>query len=451
MEFKQIFALAIFLFMFVAIVWGKVHRFIPALLAALVVIFGLFLGVMHSPATALGALNLEQLGKLGFWLPPGGGMPENAGGVNWQTIIFIAGMMIMVAGLERAGVFRWLCLWVARLAKYKPVTILVAFTLLAGVMAMFVDSITVLLFLAMVTIELSRLLKFDPVPLIIAEIFAANVGGAATMCGDPPNIIIGTSLGFSFTDFLANTGPIAFLALIAATLYFFLVFRKQLEVREHIDTSRCPLPAYAIWNRHYFAGSCIIFLSVIGLLITHAQTGFSVALIGVVAAGLTLIAARGAAIEIIKKLDWKTLVFFIGLFIVVTGLEMTGLLDVLARFIGTVSGGSDGFILVVILWFSAFASALVDNIPFAATMVPVIRALSIAQGVSLGTLSWALALGTDIGGNGTPIGASANVVGISIAEKEGHPVRWGRFLKIALPAMLFTIALCSVYLLLRYM
>jgi Na+/H+ antiporter NhaD/arsenite permease-like protein len=432
-------------------VWGKVHRFIPAVIAAGTVLLVLFIGIMHSPHSALEALNLGQLTHLKFWMP-GHEQAEASAGVNWQTIIFITGMMIMVEGMAKAGLFRWLCLVVARAVKYRVVPILVAFTLLAGFLAMFVDSITVLLFLAAVTIELSRLLKFDPVPLIISEIFAANVGGAASMCGDPPNIIIGTAFGFTFTDFLANTGPIALIALVAATLFFYLVFRKQLAKSDgQADAAAsCPQPGEAISNMRYFIVSAVIFLVTVSLLVSHAATGMSVGLIGAIAAVLTLAVSGRNWREILSKVDWKTLAFFIGLFIVVSGLETTGVLEMLAGLIGSISGGSTVFVIVVILWFSALASALVDNIPFAATMVPVVRDLAAMQGIDLATLSWALALGTDIGGNGTPIGASANVVGTAIAEKEGHPVSWGRFMKYAVPATVFVVGLCMLYLLVRY-
>jgi Na+/H+ antiporter NhaD/arsenite permease-like protein len=193
-----------------------------------------------------------------------------------------------------------------------------------------------------------------------------------------------------------------------------------------------------------------VFIFVIVLLVTHARTGLSVAFIGVIAAMLTLCTHRSASRSLIKGMDWKTLLFFIGLFIVVGGMEETGVLAMLAQFIGNISGGNPILAITLILWFSAFASALVDNIPFSATMVPVIRDLAMSQGMSLQTLSWSLALGTDIGGNGTPIGASANVVGTAIAEKEGYPISWVRFMKYALPAMILAVGLCNLYLLLRY-
>jgi Na+/H+ antiporter NhaD/arsenite permease-like protein len=395
-------------------------------------------------------LNLEQIGHLKFWIP--GEQHIESRGINWQTIIFIGGMMVMVEGMAEVGFFRWLCLYAARMVKCKVVPLLMIFMLLSGFLAMFIDSITVLLFLAAVTIELARMLKFNPVPLIIAEIFAANCGGAATMCGDPPNIIIGTALGYTFADFATNTGPIAWGGMLITLGFFYLAFRKILTQPDDPETLMrlCPVPSTAITDPRLFKISTGIFLFVVILLITHAETGISVALIGCVAAALTLFTSFRGALQLLKRVDWRTLLFFIGLFVCVGGLEETGVLEMLAEYIGEISGGNIMVVIPIILWVSAFASAIVDNIPFAATMVPVIANLSQVHGLSLPTLSWTLALGTDIGGNATPIGASANVVGTAIAEREGYPISWGTFMKYALPAMIIVVALCHLYLIVRY-
>src|SRR3990170_6843121 len=207
MTLSQSLAAAIFLVMFIAIIVGKVHRYIPALIGAALTIVIVFLLAEKSAGMAYNVLNLEQLGQYKFWIP--GHEPLESHGVNWQTIIFIGGMMAMVEGLGETGFFRWLCLYVAKIVNYRAVPILIAFMLLSGFLSMFIDSITVMLFLTTVTIELARLLKFDPVPMIVAEIFAANTGGAATMSGDPPNIIIGTAMNLNFIDFAVNTGLIA--------------------------------------------------------------------------------------------------------------------------------------------------------------------------------------------------------------------------------------------------
>jgi len=447
---SQVLAIAIFAAMFIAIVTGKVRRFIPALVGAACTLIIVFLVVMRDPGAVLAVLNLGQLGQLSFWIPQHEAVESH--GVNWQTIIFIGGMMTMVEGLGAVGFFRWLCLHLAKLVHYQVVPILISFMLLSGFLAMFIDSITVLLFLAMVTVELAHLLKFDPVPIIIAEIFASNCGGAATMCGDPPNIIIGTSFGYTFTDFATNTGPIAWAGMILTLVFFYFAFRKSLRRQDDSAASAetFPEPRDAIINPRLFKVNAGIFILVVVLLVTHAQTGLSVAIIGCIAALLTVIAAGRGALHVVKGVDWRTLLFFLGLFICVGGLEQTGVLEMLAAYIGRVSGGDIILVIPLILWISAVASAIVDNIPFAATMVPVIANLSQSAGLDLRTLSWTLALGTDIGGNATPIGASANVVGTAVAEREGYPISWGRFLKYALPGMIVVVALCHLLLVVRY-
>lgn len=447
----QILAIAIFVVMFMAIIVGKVHRFIPALIGAALTLGIVFLVVMKSPGSIVNVLNLGQLGQLRFWIP--GQEHIESYGINWQTIVFIGGMMTMVEGLGEVGFFRWICLLLAKMVNYKVTPILIAFMLLSGFLSMFIDSITVLLFLASVTIELSRLLKFDPVPVIIAEIFAANTGGSATMSGDPPNIIIGTAMGYTFTDFAVNTGLIAWIGMLFTLGFFYFCFRKTLTSSQgdsNTSLIRYPEPGEAITNPRLFRINAAIFIAVVVLIVTHAETGLSMALIGCIAAFLALLASGKWALHIIKRVDWRTLLFFIGLFICVGGLEETGVLTMIAQGIKDISGGSLILVIPLILWVSAFASAIVDNIPFAATMVPVIVNLSRTAGLDLHPMAWTLALGTDIGGNATPIGASANVVGTAIAEREGYPISWGRFCKYAFPAMIMVVALCWLYLVVRY-
>jgi len=440
LELSQILAIVIFALMFAVVISGKIHRFIPALIGGGLVIVVIFLIIMRDPEAALRVINLGQIIQPHFWFAGHGS--EATHGINWQTIIFIAGMMVMVEGMAHAGFFNWLCLYVAKLAGYKAMPIMIAFILLSGFLAMFIDSITVLLFMTAVIIELARLIKFDPVPVIITTIFAANVGGSATMSGDPPNIIIGTAFGYTFTDFIENTGLIAWAGMALSLVFFVIVFRKALGKTGTDPDFKPPKPADAIKNKLSFFTHSAVFIVVVILLVTHAQTGLSVALIGVIAALLTVAFSWNVLGIILKRIDWRTLLFFIGLFVCVGGLEETGVLKSLAELIGDISGGSLFLVITIILWVSAYASAVVDNIPFAATMVPVIANLSQVSGFPLPSLAWTLALGTDIGGNATPIGASANVVGTAIAEREGYKISWGRYLKYSLPAMMLVVALC---------
>lgn len=444
---SQILAVTIFVLMFALMISEKLERHIVTSLCAAAMLVFVFGFCMHSFSVMMQTLNLKSIFTASFW-HTAGQAEESTGGINWATIIFIAGMMVMVEGMAKAGFFRWLCITIAKLVHYKTTAIFITFMIMSAVLSMFIDSITVILFLAAVTVELAQLLKFDPIPMILSEVFCANLGGSATMCGDPPNIIIGTSLGYSFGDFLSNTGVIAGISLIVVVLYFYLIFRKSLMQTAQSGENSYPNPKEMITDKKSFVLSCVIFVIAVILLITHSSTGLTVAFIGLFIAILTLLTAGKSAISILKKVDYKTLLFFIGLFVVVGGLEQTGVLELLADVIGKVCGGNIYLMVAVIVWISGVASAFVDNIPFAATMLPIIKALAVSQGADLSVLAWSLSMGTDIGGSATPIGASANVVGISVAAKEGYPVGWGRYCKAMVPATLIvlTISMTAIWL-----
>lgn len=436
----QSLAVMIFVLMFGLIISEKLERHIVTLFCAAATLVLVFGACMHSFSAVMQTLNLKSIFTLSFW-HTSGQAEESSCGINWATIIFIAGMMIMVEGMAKAGFFRWLCITIANLVHYKATAIFITFMIMSAVLSMFIDSITVILFLAAVTVELAQLLKFDPIPMILSEVFCANLGGSATMCGDPPNIIIGTSLGYTFGDFLSNTGVIAGISLIVIIAYFYLIFRKSLVQTTQVQQGTYPSPKEMITDKKSFVLSCIIFTLAVVLLITHGTTGLTVAFIGLLIAVLTLLAAGRSAVSLLKKVDYKTLLFFIGLFVVVGGLEQTKVLELLAGVIGKACGGNVYLMVAIIVWISGIASAFVDNIPFAATMIPVIKSLAAAQGADLSVLAWSLSMGTDVGGSATPIGASANVVGISVAAKEGYPVGWGRYCKSMAPATLIVLAI----------
>ena len=447
----QIFAVVIFITMFVFIVTEIVERHIVSLISALLTMIFVFGIGMQSMEAIWETLNISSIFSPGFWYA-GAASHGSAAGINWETIVFIFGMMVMVEGMAHVGFFRWLCMRIAKMVKYKILPIFFTFMILSFVLAMFIDSITVILFLAAVTIELAVLLKFNPVPMILAEIFCANLGGSATMCGDPPNIIIGTSLGYTFMDFVTNTGVMAFASLGCVLVYFYLVFKKDLESKaENMDYSNLPTPESAITDKNGFIISTVIFLVTVVLLVTHAQTGLTVSAIGTLVAIVTLAFSGKNALILLKKVDYKTIGFFIGLFVVIGGLEQTGILEIVAGFIGKISGGSIVVMLAIILWLSAIASAIVDNIPFATTMIPIIKALSATYGVDLSVLSWTLAMGTDIGGSATPIGASANVVGIATAAREGYIIKWGPYLKKMVPATVIVVVISMTIIYMRYL
>jgi Na+/H+ antiporter NhaD/arsenite permease-like protein len=447
---EQVISVAIFVIMFAIIISEKIERHYVSLGAGflmLVVVLGI---CMHSPSAIWDTINLKEFATKAFWIAKEEGAGSSAG-INWATIVFIFGMMVMVEGMGRAGFFRWLCLRMAKAVKYQPLPIFLTFMVTSFLLAMFIDSITVILFLAAVTVELAEVLSFSPVPMILAEIFCANLGGSATMCGDPPNIIIGTSLGYTFGEFLRNTGFIAGISLVFVIAYFYFCFRKELTKKQSDTVRSYPEPASAIRSKKEFAISCVIFGCAVVLLVTHSMTGLTVATIGIFVAALTLLTSLKDAPILLKKVDYKTLLFFVGLFVVVGGLEQTGVLNVVAQFISGICGDNAYICVAVILWVSAIASAFVDNIPFAATMIPVIQSLAASTGMDLSVLSWTLACGTDVGGSATPIGASANVVGVSIAAQNGHMIGWGRYCKVMAPITVITMAISMLCIYFRYL
>lgn len=447
----QITAVIIFLIMFALIITEKIPRHIATTICSVATIILVFGVCMHSATALWDTLNFQTFTSVDFWRA-GAEATESTKGINWQTIIFIAGMMIMVEGMALSGFFSWLCLTIAKAVRYNTTKIFIMFMILAFVLSMFIDSITVILFLAAITITQSKLLQFDPIPVIIAEIFCSNLGGSSTMCGDPPNIIIGTALHYTFTDFLTNTGVIAIICLVLMIFFFYMCFRIKLGKRNLSEEKieKMPTPQSAITNKRAFIISTVIFLCAVILLVTHGQTGLTVSTIGIIAAVATCITAGKKSKAILRRVDYPTLVFFTGLFVVVGGLEETGILELIATFIHAISGGNITFIVIIIIWISAVASAIIDNIPFSATMIPIIKSLAATSGADLSVLAWTLALGTDIGGSATPIGASANVVGIAVASKNGHHISWKQYCKYSIPATLIVITVSMLYIIVRY-
>lgn len=444
---SQILAIAIAVVMFILVLWGKYPRHLATLSAGGLMLVLVFLLSMGSPGAVWEALSVNSFLKFEFWFSHFG-ITEFNTGINWSTILFLSGMMIMVEEMSDAGFFDWISLWLAQRARFRPVPLLVCFMVLSALLSMFVDSITVILFMVVTTIRMAHFLQFDPVPLVLAEIFAANLGGAATMSGDPPNIILGTSLGLGFWDFIQNNGVICLAGFTVVLVYFVLVFRTKLgpgigeAAPELMDLD----PWDAIPNRNKFRVSVLIFSGVILLIMTHAATGLTMPTIGVMAAAMTLVCTRYPA-ERLKLVDWKAIGFIIGLFLVASGLEQTHVLDGLAHILAGLSGGDHTWMVVVLIWFTAICSAFVDNIPMATIMVPVILSLSSGLDMDLNTLAWTMSKGTDIGGIATPIGASANVAGVTIAAREGHAISWRRYCKYIMPAALLVLVMSMVMLL----
>ncbi|MFR0911875.1 MAG: SLC13 family permease [Evtepia gabavorous] len=372
---SQILALIIAIVLFSALLQGKYPRYLLTLAAGGAMVLVVLLGTMGSPAAALEALSVDSFVKPQFWFAHGGVTEFNVG-INWSTILFLAGMMIMVEAMSEAGFFDWVCLRLAKALGFRPMPLMLSFMVLAALLSMFVDSITVVLFLVVATARLAHFLRFDPVPMIIGEIFAANLGGAATMSGDPPNIIIGTSLGLSFWDFLRNNGVICLIGLVLVLVYFYLCFRSKSRGEAAVAPELWEIdPNDAIPSRRRFLARVSIFGVVILLIATHTLTGLTMPTIGVLAAAVTLVSTKTPQ-NLVRQMDWKILGFIIGLFLTVSGLEQTGVLDGMAQFLAALGGDHADQMVVVLIWFTAIVSAFVDNIPMATVMVPVLLSLA---------------------------------------------------------------------------
>lgn len=383
---------------------------------------------------------------------------EAIGYVSWETMGLLFGMFTIIAILSEAGFFAWMALIVAKKLDYDPYRIFVVFPIVTGVLSAFMDSITVMLFFATLTYELSRLLKFDSIPVVVAEVCLANIGGSATLVGDPPNVILGLMLGFSFNDFVIHNGLTAVLAGAGAIVVAYYQSRRRLVLSTDVDRAALARmdPEHAVKDWRLFRLGLVAFGVAVFFLVIHAwvEKTLHIPLSAPMAAMLPAFAALCIGTHrteaILRKIDYDVLLFFIGLFMVVGGLEKTGAIKMLANLIADLFRDQYVALLSSLLWFSAVASAIVDNVPMALSMAYVIKGIAGQAGVpALAIMVWAVSLGLDIGGNGTPIGASANVVAYAAMEKHGHRIGWPRWIRLAAPPTVVAVAICNLGLALK--
>lgn len=379
--------------------------------------------------------------------------------INWETLGLLAGMFILVAILTEAGFFSWMAITALKKVHFHPSYLFVILFVLATVMAMFMDSITVILFLASLTIQLCRLLKLDPIPLVIAEVCAANTGGAATLVGDPPNVILGTSLGFNFVDFITHTGPISAIAALMMMGLFYLSNRARLRKAHEALTQETIHEIEAMHNEPIHAHLTRVGLACFGLavflLVFHMPLseviGFhvSAAAAALIPAGLALVILRpGHVKKVVLRVDSQSILFFAGLFVIIGGLEKVHVFESLANQLSQVTAIGHNGIVMALHWGPGLASGIVDNVPLALAMSYMLGSMDGQPGMpGLGMMVWALALGVDIGGNFTPIGASANVVAYSVVERDHGHIGWKRWVLVAGPPTLVGMMLASAMLL----
>ena len=429
----QILASAILIISYIILFTEKLNRAVVALIGASVMIF-------------TGILTQETA----------------ISGIDFNTIALLIGMMVIVGISEKSGLFQFVAVWSAKLVKASPRGILIMLALVTAFFSAFLDNVTTVLLIVPVTFQITRSLKINPYPYLILEIFASNIGGTATLIGDPPNILIGSALGLSFTDFVVNLAPIVLINMLLLVIIFDLFFGRKLTATDEskalvmqINEKDC-ITDYKL----LFKSLSVIALVICGFLTAehwHQQNG-TIALCG--ASVLLLLYTIGdkhqdrdrKVEEIFSLVDWTTIFFFCGLFSIVYGLEQVGVLSLLGEKLTELTQGSIKKATFLVLWISAFVSAAIDNIPFVATMIPVIKSMEVSIGgrEAMMPVWWALSLGACFGGNGSLIAASANVIVAGLAQREGRPISFMRFLIWSVPVMLLTIMVSNLCLYVMY-
>ena len=421
MATAQIIAITVFVIVLAFVVTEKLHRAVAAI---------------------AGAVALMILGIIPF--------EEAVGAIDFNTIGVLVGMMLYVAVVKTCGLFEYIAVKSAKIARGNPWRIMVYFTLITAVLSALLDNVTTVLLMGPMTVMVCRILKLSPVPFFLTEILASNIGGTATLIGDPPNIMIGSQAGLSFMDFLIYNLPVVVIILVVVIFVFRVKYGRNMAVDAKVMDEILELDEKdEITDPRLFKISVAMIAAVTVGFMFHGALGVESSVIALAAAVIVLIAGRGNFEKAIKDVEWGTIAFFVGLFVVVGALEETGVIDMLASGIMSLTGGDATVAMIVILWMSALLSPILDNIPFVATMVPIIMTMQ-ASGMDVFPLWWALSLGACLGGNGSLIGASANVVLASLSTRHGHPITFMHYLKECLPIMLLTIVISTVYLLIVF-
>ncbi|TDF97691.1 SLC13 family permease [Paenibacillus piri] len=425
MEQQAWIAIGIFLIIYGIIISEKIHRTIVAMIGGILMVVA-------------GIVSQE----------------EALHHIDFNTLGLLVGMMIIVGITAETGVFKFVALWSAKKAGGHPVRILIVLSVVTAVGSAFLDNVTTVLLMVPVTFSITRQLRVTPIPFLISQIMASNIGGTATLIGDPPNIMIGSAVKeLTFMAFINNLTLISFFILLVILPVFVLLYRKQIRTTEELRQNMMKLDEKAEITNPALMKKClaVLGLTIVGFFI-HQAVHLESATVALAGAFLMLLLTGERYLEeAFHRVEWTTIFFFVGLFVLVSGLVETGVIAALAEHTMNLTGGDVAKSSVLILWLSAMASAFLDNIPFVATMIPMIQEMG-AMGVdNLEPLWWSLALGACLGGNGTLIGASANLIVAGLSAREGHPISFVSYLKIAFPLMVLSIIIANVYIYLRYL
>lgn len=421
METNQILTVVVFFIVMIAIMSEKIHRTAAALAGAMALFF-------------LHILDVEKAIEY----------------VDFNTIGVLVGMMIFVSGVKRSGLFEYIAIKAAKLAKGDPWKIMVSFMILTAVLSAFLDNVTTVLLVGPMTIAICQVLELDPVPFLMTQIMSSNIGGTGTLIGDPPNIMIGSAANLSFVDFLQNTGVVAVAIMAVMILMFRFFYGRNLGASaESIENVMKMDEVKAIEDIGLLRKSITIIVLVLFGFMFHGLLGIESSVVALSAATAMMIFGKVNVEHIIVDAEWGTILFFVGLFIVVGGMVETGVIKNLAKELIAFTDGNIMLTMIVLLWGSAILSSFLDNIPFVATMIPMIIAMG-HDGINTVPLWWAISLGACLGGNGTLIGASANVVLAGISNKQGYPITFKSFIKVGMPVMILSMIIASAFMLIRY-
>lgn len=421
METAQIFAVAIFIIVMAVIISEKLHRATVALAGGVIMIL-------------TGIISFE----------------EGVDAIDFNTLGILLGMMLLVGVIKESGLFEYMAIKAAKLAKGDPWKIMAMFMIITAAFSAFLDNVTTVLLVGPMTISICRMIKVNPVPYLITQIMASNIGGTATLIGDPPNIMIGSAAGFSFLDFVLMDAPAVVIIMIVMLLMFRFIYGRKLTVSEEDRAEILKLDEKnSIRDAALFKKSIVMIILVVLAFIFHNFIGLESCEVALTAGIIMVLIGKVDFEDAVHSVEWSTMLFFIGLFMVVGGMEATGVITIFANLIMEATHGNIIVMMLVILWVSALLSAILDNIPFVAAMIPLVLAME-SNGIDVTPLWWAISLGACLGGNGTLIGASANVVLSGISNKNGYPITFVQFLKIGMPVMLISVVISTIYLLLRF-
>jgi len=422
MEFNVVLTAIIFVVTYALIATDRMDKTIAALLGGTMVVV---LGIIHQEA-AFGAIDLN-------------------------VIFLLAGMMILAAILRRTGFFQWLAILSVKVAGGDPFRLLIVLSVVSAVLSAFLDNVTTVVLIAPVTLYISTVLRVSPLPFLISEILASNIGGTATLIGDPPNILIGSASGLGFSEFLVNLGPIALAILLVFLVMTRFMFGRDLEIHEEVRDAVLALDEGEVLSNPGLLRLSLLVIggTLVGFLLA-TPLGLEPGSIALLGGAVLLLLSRLEVEEVLREIEWPTLFFFVGLFMLVEAVVHVGIIDALASSLIDVTGGDATVTAIGLLWLSGIASAIVDNIPYTATMIPVIDQLGRA-GLPIEPLWWSLALGACLGGNATIVGASANVVVANMAGRAGHPITFRAFLPYGVLVAAVSLLMSSAYLYLRYL